>query len=382
MGKAGLEDIVAASSAICAVDGTEGRLIYHGYDIHDLAEHSTFEETIYLLWFGRLPTKSELETLSKGLRTNRSLPAEVIKAMKQMPKEALPMEVLRTTVSMLSMYDADAEDNVREANLRKAIRLTAQFPTIVAYWDLIRNNKEVVAPKEDNSLAANFLYMLSGGKEPNEVSVKSLDIALILHADHELNASTFAARVAAATLTDMHSAIVAGICALKGPLHGGANQEVIKMLLEMGTLDNVEAHLDKMFERHEKVMGFGHRVYKTEDPRASHLRKMSEELGKRAGDTKWFDMSYKIEQIVKGDKGLNPNVDFYSASVYYMLGIPNDLYTPIFAISRMSGWAAHVLEQYANNRLIRPRAEYIGEMDLKYVDIDKRQVPALSDSAK
>lgn len=382
MGKAGLEDIVAASSAICAVDGTEGRLIYHGYDIHDLAEHSTFEETIYLLWYGRLPTKSELETLSKGLRTNRSLPAEVVKAMKQMPKEALPMEVLRTTVSMLSMYDADAEDNVREANLRKAIRLTAQFPTIVAYWDLIRNNKEVVAPKEDTSLAANFLYMLSGGEEPNEVSVKSLDIALILHADHELNASTFAARVAAATLTDMHSAIVAGICALKGPLHGGANQEVIKMLLEMGTLDNVEAHLDKMFERHEKVMGFGHRVYKTEDPRASHLRKMSEELGKRAGDTKWFDMSYKIEQIVKGDKGLNPNVDFYSASVYYMLGIPNDLYTPIFAISRMSGWAAHVLEQYANNRLIRPRAEYIGEMDLKYVEIDKRQVPALSDSAK
>lgn len=382
MGKAGLEDIVAASSAICAVDGTEGRLIYHGYDIHDLAEHSTFEETIYLLWYGRLPSKAELETLSKGLKTNRRLPEDVIKAMKAMPKEALPMEVLRTTVSMLSMYDADAEDNQREANIRKAIRLTAQLPTIVAYWDLIRNNKEVVQPKEDNSLAANFLYMLSGGQEPNEVSVKSLDIALILHADHELNASTFAARVAAATLTDMHSAIVAGICALKGPLHGGANQEVIKMLLEMGSLANVEPHLAKMFEKHEKVMGFGHRVYKTEDPRASHLRKMSEELGKRAGDTKWFDMSYKIEQIVKGDKGLNPNVDFYSASVYYMLGIPNDLYTPIFAISRMSGWAAHVLEQYANNRLIRPRAEYIGEMDLKYVDINERKVPALSDSAK
>jgi citrate synthase len=382
MGKAGLEDIVAASSAICAVDGTEGRLIYHGYDIHDLAEHSTFEETIYLLWYGRLPTKAELDELSKGLRTNRRLPEDVIKAMKAMPKEALPMEVLRTTVSMLSMYDADAEDNVREANIRKAIRLTAQIPTIVAYWDLIRNNKEVVMPKEDNSLAANFLYMLSGGKEPDEVSVKSLDIALILHADHELNASTFAARVAAATLTDMHSAIVAGICALKGPLHGGANQEVIKMLLEMGSLDNVEAHLAKMFEKHEKVMGFGHRVYKTEDPRASHLRKMSEELGKRAGDTKWFDMSYKIEQIVKGDKGLNPNVDFYSASVYYMLGIPNDLYTPIFAISRMSGWAAHVLEQYANNRLIRPRAEYIGEMNLKYVDIKDRKVPATCDSAK
>ncbi len=372
MGKGGLEDVVAAESAICAVDGTAGRLIYHGYDIHDLAEHSTFEEVIHLLWYGHLPTKEELATLTKSLRTNRGIPADVVAAMKQFPKDALPMEVLRTTVSMLSMYDADAEDNNREANIRKAIRLTAQLPTLVAYWDLVRNGKDIVIPKEDGSLAANFLYMLSGGKEPDEVSVKSLDIALILHADHELNASTFAARVAAATLTDMHSAITAGICALKGPLHGGANQEVIKMLLEMGSLANVEPHLDKMFEKHEKVMGFGHRVYKTEDPRASHLRKMSQELGKRAGDTKWFDMSYKIEQIVKADKGLNPNVDFYSASVYYMLGIPNDLYTPIFAISRMSGWAAHVLEQYANNRLIRPRADYVGEMDLKYVDIDKR----------
>ncbi len=372
MGKGGLEDVVAAESAICAVDGTEGRLIYHGYDIHDLAEHSTFEEVIHLLWYGHLPSKEELNTLTKALKTNRRVPDDVIKAMKQFPKDALPMEVLRTTVSMLSMYDADAEDNNREANIRKAIRLTAQLPTLVAYWDLVRNGKEIVIPREDGSLAANFLYMLSGGKEPDEVSVKSLDIALILHADHELNASTFAARVAAATLTDMHSAITAGICALKGPLHGGANQEVIKMLIAMGSLANVESHLDKMFEKHEKVMGFGHRVYKTEDPRASHLRKMSEELGKRAGDTKWFDMSYKIEQIVKADKGLNPNVDFYSASVYYMLGIPNDLYTPIFAVSRMSGWAAHVLEQYANNRLIRPRAEYIGEMDLKYVDIDKR----------
>ncbi len=374
MGKGGLEDVVAAESAICAVDGTAGRLIYHGYDIHDLAEHSTFEEVIYLLWYGHLPTKEELATLTKSLRTNRRVPDDVVAAMKQFPKEALPMEVLRTTVSMLSMYDPDAEDNNREANIRKAIRLTAQLPTLVAYWDLVRNGKDVVTPKEDGSLAANFLYMLSGGKEPDEVSVKSLDIALILHADHELNASTFAARVAAATLTDMHSAITAGICALKGPLHGGANQEVIKMLLEMGSLANVEPHLDKMFEKHEKVMGFGHRVYKTEDPRASHLRKMSQELGKRAGDTKWFDMSYKIEQIVKADKGLNPNVDFYSASVYYMLGIPNDLYTPIFAISRMSGWAAHVLEQYANNRLIRPRADYVGEMDLKYVDIDKRSL--------
>jgi len=292
--------------------------------------------------------------------------------MKEFPKDAMPMEVLRTSVSMLSMYDPDAEDSSKEANERKAVKLTAQIPTLVAYWDLIRNGKEVVMPREDVSLAHNFLYMLSGGQDPNDVAVKSLDIALILHADHELNASTFAARVAAATLTDMHSAIVAAIGALKGPLHGGANQEVIKMLLEIGSLDNVVPHLDKMFANHQKVMGFGHRVYKTTDPRASHLRRMSQELGKGMGETKWFDMSAKIEEIVKADKGLNANVDFYSASVYYMLGIPTDLYTPIFAISRMSGWAAHVLEQYANNRLIRPRAEYTGERNLKYVAIDKR----------
>jgi citrate synthase len=372
MVKAGLEDIVAASSSICDVNGTEGRLIYCGYDIHDLADHSTFEEVIYLLWYGRLPTKTELETLCKGLKTNRSLPDDVVKVMRQYPKDALPMEVLRTAVSMLSMYDKEAEEKGREPNIRKAIRLTAQIPTIVAYWDLIRSGKEVVAPREDNSLAANFLYMLSGGKEPDAVAVKSLDIALILHADHELNASTFAARVAAATETDIYSAIVAAIGTLKGPLHGGANQEVIKMLLEIGTVDNVTAHLEKMLANHQKVMGFGHRVYKTTDPRASHLRKMSEELGKRAGDTKYYDMSRKIEDLVKADKGLNANVDFYSASVYYMLGIPTDLYTPIFAISRMSGWAAHVLEQYANNRLIRPRAEYTGESNLKYVSIDKR----------
>lgn len=372
MVKAGLEDIVAASSSVCDVNGTEGRLIYCGYDIHDLAENSTFEEVVYLLWYGRLPTKTELETLSNGLKTNRRIPEDVIKAMKQYPKHALPMEVLRTAVSMLSMYDKEAEDKGREPNVRKAIRLTAQLPTIVAYWDLIRNGKEVVMPKEDCSLSHNFLYMLSGGVDPKPSAVKSLDIALILHADHELNASTFAARVAAATETDIYSATVAAIGALKGPLHGGANQEVIKMLLEIGSVDNVVPHLEKMLSNHQKVMGFGHRVYKTEDPRASHLRKMSEQLGKETGETKWFEMSRKIEEFVKADKGLNANVDFYSASVYYMLGIKPDLYTPIFAMSRMSGWAAHVLEQYANNRLIRPRADYTGERNLKYVAIDKR----------
>ncbi|MBU6455613.1 MAG: citrate synthase [Cyanobacteria bacterium REEB67] len=373
MGKGGLEDVVAAQSAICDVDGTAGRLVYCGYDIHDLAEHSTFEEVIYLLWNGRLPSKSELATLTGQLQKNRALPKEVIEAMKKFPKEAMPMEALRTAVSMLSMYDPEAEEMSPEANLHKAVKLTAQIPTIVAYIDLIRNGKEVVVPKEEGSLAESFLYLLSGGKKPDETAIRSLDIALILHADHELNASTFAGRVAAATLTDFYSATVAAIGALKGPLHGGANQEVIKMLIEMGTVANVKPHLDKMYANHEKVMGFGHRVYKTEDPRATHLRKMSEELGKRSGDTKWFEMSRIIEESVKADKGLNANVDFYSASVYYMLGIPIDLYTPIFAISRMSGWAAHILEQYANNRLIRPRAEYTGKRDLKWVPFEKRQ---------
>ncbi|HEY9678194.1 MAG TPA: citrate synthase [Drouetiella sp.] len=370
--KAGLEDIVAATSSICDVNGKEGRLIYQGYDIHDLAEHSTFEETVYLLWFGRMPNKQELETLSTALRNNAAIPAEVVKAMKAFPKEANTMEVLRTAVSMLSFYDPDDEANDREANIRKATRLTAQLPTIVAYWDNIRNGKEPVAPNNKLSVAANFLYMLKGGQEPDETSVKSLDIALILHADHELNASTFAARVAAGTLTDIHSAIVAAIGTLKGPLHGGANQEVIKMLIKIDKMENVEPFVRKMFDEHKKVMGFGHRVYKTEDPRASHLRKMSEELGKRTGELKWFQMSKKIEEMVLNDKHLNANVDFYSASVYYMLGIPTDLFTPIFAVSRMAGWAAHVLEQYENNRLIRPRAEYTGASNLTYKPIEQR----------
>jgi citrate synthase len=371
MVKAGLEDIVAASSSICDVNGKEGRLIYHGYDIHDLADHSNFEEVVYLLWNGRLPTKTEFETISRELRVNRALPAEVITALKAYPKKADPMEVLRTATSMLSMYDSEAADSQPQANVRKAIRLTAKLPTIVAAWDNIRNGREPIAPKETGNTAASFLYMLTG-KEPDEVSTRSLDIALILHADHELNASTFAARVAAATLTDIYSATVAAIGALKGPLHGGANQEVIKMLLEIGSVDKVEGAVRKIFAEHGKIMGFGHRVYKTEDPRASHLRKMSEELGKKLGETKWFEMSRKIEEMVLKEKQLNANVDFYSASVYYMLGIPQDLFTPIFAMSRMSGWAAHILEQYSNNRLIRPRAEYTGPSNLKYVPIEQR----------
>jgi len=371
MVKAGLEDVVAADSSICDVNGKEGRLIYQGYDIHDLAENSTFEEVVYLLWFGRLPTKAEYETISRELRINRKLPDEVIKLMKAFPKAATPMEVLRTVVSMLSMWDPDANDDGREANIRKATRLTAQFPTIVAYWDNIRNGKEPLAPREDCSLAANFLYLLRGGM-PDELSTKSLDIALILHADHELNASTFAARVAAATLTDLHSAITAAIGTLKGPLHGGANQEVIKMLIKIGEPAGVEAYLKKMFDEQKKISGFGHRVYKTEDPRATHLRKMSAQLGEVRKQLKWYQMSLQIEELMLRQKGLYANVDFYSASVYYMLGIPQDLFTPIFACSRVAGWAAHCLEQYANNRLIRPRAEYTGPSNLTYTPINQR----------
>lgn len=371
MVKAGLEDVVATDSTVCFVDGKEGRLLYQGYDIHDLAEHSSFEEVVYLLWFGRLPNKAELDTINRELRINRKLPDDVVKLMKQLPKKALPMEVLRTIVSLLSMYDPDADDNGREAAIRKAIRLTAQMPTIVAYWDNIRNGKETVAPLEDCSLAANFLYLLKG-KKPDEMSAKSLDIALILHADHELNASTFAARVAAGTETDLHSAITAAIGTLKGPLHGGANQEVIKMLLKIGETAKAEAYISKLLEEHKKVMGFGHRVYRTEDPRAWHLRKMSEELGKRNNELKWYEMSRIIEEHVLRAKGLYANVDFYSASVYYLLGIPTDLFTPIFAMSRMSGWAAHILEQMANNRLIRPRADYVGPTNLKYELVEKR----------
>jgi len=371
MVKAGLEDIVATSSAICDVNGREGRLIYQGYDIHDLAQYSTFEEVVYLLWFGRLPFKSELDKFAHELRLCRKLSPDVVKAMQMFPKTASPMAVLRTIVSLLSLYDPDDAIDTKEANIRKLTRMTAQLPIIVAYWDNIRSGKEIRQPSDSLNTAANFLYLLTG-TTPDDLSSKSLDIALVLHADHELNASTFAARVAAATLTDVYSAVVAAIGTLKGPLHGGANQEVIKMLLKIDDPKNAAQYVHQLIEEHQKVMGFGHRVYKTEDPRASHLRKMSEVLGKRIGQTKWFQMSKDIEEMMLREKGLYANVDFYSASVYYILGIPIDLFTPVFAISRMSGWAAHILEQLANNRLIRPRAEYTGQTNMKYVPIEQR----------
>ncbi len=367
----GLEDVVAATSAICEVDGKEGRLLYYGIDVKDLAAHSSFEETVYLLWQGRLPTPDELALLQEQLGAARGLPAEVSRMLAGFPKEAVPMEVLRTAVSLLSMYDPDDQDNSREANVRKATRLVAQTPTIVAAIQAIREGREPVAPRDDLSLAANFLYMLFG-KEQDETTIHALDVALILHADHELNASTFAARVTAATLSDMYSAIVSAIGALKGPLHGGANEQVFKMLQAIGAPDRADSYLDDQFAAGKKVMGFGHRVYRTDDPRATVLRGISEQLGQEHDDSTWFDISRNVERKVRADKKLYANVDFYSASAYHVMGIPTDLFTPVFAISRMAGWTAHILEQYGNNRLIRPRAEYTGPRNVPYVPISDR----------
>jgi citrate synthase len=356
----GLEGIVATTSSICYIDGDAGVLSYRGIDIHELAAKSTFEETTYLLWNGTLPTSTELEAFTKELAAARTLPPEVIALLKSVPATATPMEVLRTAVSLLSIYDADEKDSSHAANLRKSFRLTAQIAMIVAVFDRIRKGKSIVEADPSLSHAGNFLWMLNGEK-PSDTATNAFDIALILHADHELNASTFAARVIAATLSDLHSAITGAIGALKGPLHGGANEATMRLLFTIDEAgeDPVE-HVRQMFATKQKISGFGHRVYHTEDPRATHLRRMSGELGKAAGNTKWFDMSQKIEAFVKAEKKLNANVDFYSASTYTTLGIDIDLFTPIFAISRISGWAAHVIEQHDDNRLIRPRADYTG----------------------
>ena len=372
--KAGLEDIVATSSSICFIDGDRGILSYCGYDIHDLARFATFEETCYLLWHGRLPNRAQLGDLQSQLATARPLPEAVLRLMKMLPPSD-GMDALRTLTSALAHYDPDVADNSPPASYRKSVRLTGQLASLVATWGRMQQGGNPVAPDPAMSHAANFLYMLTG-ERANSTAVRTMDIALTLHADHELNASTFAARVAAATLTDVHSAVVAGIGTLKGPLHGGANAEVMKMLLEISAdapPDRVDAYVRGKLARKEKIPGFGHRVYHTEDPRATHLRRMSKELGERAKNAKWFEMSERIESIVRGEKKLYSNVDFYSASAYYTMGIPLELYTPIFAVSRVSGWTAHVLEQYANNRLIRPRAEYVGpEYPQAWIPLEQR----------
>jgi 2-methylcitrate synthase len=359
--KAGLEDVVAASSAICYLDGDRGVLAYFGYDIHDLARAVSFEEVCHLLWHGRLPTRAELGDLQSQLAAARPLSEPLLRLMKQLPASD-GMDMLRTLTSALGQYDPEADDSSPAANYRKAVRLTAQLGSIVATYGRLQAGGGVIQPDPALGHAANFLYMLTGNR-PNALSVRAFDVALVLHADHELNASTFAARVAAATLTDLYSAIVGAIGTLKGPLHGGANADVMRLLIEIGpdaAPERVDEAIRTKLAKKIKIPGFGHRVYRTEDPRATHLRRMSKELGERAGNTRWFEMSQRIENLVKSEKKLNPNVDFYSASTYYTLGIPIDLFTPIFAVSRISGWTAHCLEQYANNRLIRPRTDYIG----------------------
>jgi len=369
----GLEGVVACTSKICFIDGECGVLAYGGIDIHELADNSTFEETCFLLWFNRLPKADELKDLHQKLAAERNLDPEIISFLRNAPPNAVPMDVLRTAVSALSFYDADNKRDDHEANVRKAIRLTSQIAMIVAAYDRIRKGKDVVKPDASLSHAANFLLLLNGEK-PSKTAERAFDIALILHADHELNASTFAARVTAATLSDMHSSVTSAIGALKGPLHGGANESVMRLLKELDQkkADPVD-YVRNMLAQKKKISGFGHRVYHTEDPRATHLRKMSHDLGESSGQPKWYEMSHKIEEFVKAEKKLNANVDFYSASTYHVLGIDIDLFTPIFAVSRISGWAAHIIEQLDNNRLIRPRADYLGPAyPQHWVPVEKR----------
>ncbi|WP_153464754.1 citrate synthase [Sediminibacillus terrae] len=366
----GLEGIVATESSISSI--IDDQLTYAGYKIDDLAENSSFEEVIFLLWNKKLPSKDELERLTKDLFSNMELPGEIIQHLKSYDLSTVhPMAALRTAVSMLGLFDPEADEMNEEANKRKAVSLQAKISSVVAAFARIRQGKDPVAPKQGLSYAANFLYMLNG-EEPKDLEVEAVNKALVLHADHELNASTFTARVCVATLSDVYSGVTSAISALKGPLHGGANERVMKMLTEIGEVDNAIPYIKKMLDNKEKVMGMGHRVYRTGDPRAKHLKKMSRELTELTGQSKWYEMSVKIEDYIKENKGLPANVDFYSASVYHSLGIEHDLFTPIFAVSRVSGWLAHILEQYENNRLIRPRAEYVGPKHQTYKSVEER----------
>lgn len=367
----GMEGVVAAETAISDIDGKEGRLFYVGYDIHDLAPNATFEETVYLLHHLELPGETQLEEIREQLSREREPNEFVQELLPPLAANTAPMSFLRTAVSASSAKDPDGWDTSEEANYRKAIRLIAVFPTLVAYYDRLRKDKELVPPDASLPQAANFLWMLKGEKADEETA-RIFDMCLTLHADHTMNASTFAARVCAATLSDIHSAITAGIAALKGPLHGGANEAVMRMIKEIGDVSNARKYILGKLERKEKVMGFGHRVYKTEDPRATHLRRMAKELAEKTGDGHNYEISEVLEKTVMEVKGLYPNVDFYAASVYGYLQIPTDLFTPIFACSRVAGWTAHVREQYADNRLIRPDHEYVGPAPRSWKAISDR----------
>ncbi len=371
MGKKGMREVVAAQTAISDIDGERGRLWYCGYDIHDLAENSTFEEVTYLLHHRDLPTKTQLDELNEFLVSEREVSGFLTELMPTLAEHTSPMSMLRTSVSASSAFDPDGWDGSDEANLRKAIRLVAKIPTLIAMYARARNDEEYVPPNPKLSHAANFLAMLHG-EEPDDEDAAVLDTTLVLYADHTMNASTFTARIIASTLADMFSAVTGAIAALKGPLHGGANEGAMKMLEEVGSPENATAYIREKLARHEKIMGFGHPVYRTEDPRRSHLRPLSEALADRKGDRSWFELSDAIEKAVMEEKGLYANVDFYAASVYHYLGIPDDLMTPIFAIARMAGWTAHVREQYADNRVIRPGSEYVGPMNRSYVPLEER----------
>jgi citrate synthase len=371
--KAGLEDVIVSPSEICFIDGQKGRLLYRGFDVDDLVAHSTFEEVVYLLWHGRLPSQKELDAHDKALRAtaNRRLPPKLLAMLRLFPKKTTPMEILRTGVSALSAFDPDAEDNSREATLRKAVRLVAQLPTLVATWDRIRRGRPPVAPSPRLNIAGNFLYMMTG-KKPTPLAAKTFDVALILHADHEFNASTFASRVTAGTLSDLHSAIVSGIATLKGPLHGGANEQVMLMVEKIKDPARAESWIKNALGDKTRIMGFGHRVYRVEDPRAKHLRRLASELGEQIGNTSYVEILDTVARVMGADKHMFPNVDLYSGAAYAAMGIPTDQFTPIFALSRVSGWSAHVLEQHGNNRLIRPRSEYTGPTDMKYIPLAER----------
>lgn len=369
--KPGLDGVIAADTTISCVDGKGGRLIYHGYDVEDLAEHSDAAEVAYLLWYGRLPGKTEYAAFLDSFTGSMDLPVETIMILRMFPKKATPMEVLRTGVSSLGHWDPDSGITRHDAVLRKAIRLTTRVPMLITAHQRIRNGMEPIHPTPCRSIAYNFLYTLTG-QEPDPIAEKALDVALILHADHGLNASTFAARVTAATLSDMYSSVVSGIGTLKGPLHGGANEAVMVMLQEIGTPEKAESYILDRLSRKDKIPGFGHRVYKTEDPRARILRKYCEQLSEHYGETRWIEISRIVEKTMRANTKVYPNVDFYSASCYHLMGIPMELFTPIFVMSRVVGWTAHILEQWANNRLIRPDSNYIGPMELKYVSIEAR----------
>lgn len=370
----GLQGVVAADTAISHVDGMQGRLYYRGIDINELAEKSTFEETTALLWYGKLPNKTQLERFTQKFIANRSLPDPIISILFLLPKTTSPMSALRTAVSALGPFDAaeaQHSDNSLESNVINSIRLTACMPTIVAAWERIRKGLWPISPNPALSHSANFLYMLTG-EVPSPTTAKVIDISLILHADHSLNASTFAARVTASTLSNLHSAVVSAIGTLKGPLHGGANEEVMRMLLEIGDISRVEQYLRGALAAKRKIPGFGHRVYKVHDPRAIWLRKLAKEVAEDTGNTKWFEMSEKIREFMEQHRDLPVNVDFYSASLYYTSGVPIEIFTPLFAISRVAGWTAHVYEQLSDNRLIRPSANYIGPIGVPYTPLEER----------